>query len=567
MSREIRKGYDPQGNEIELVYEGGKQVGEIRPGFTLSGESAKFEYNLSGDPVSETTIGESVTGERIEIVREVGGKPLGEVRPGREWTGERVDRIYPAQGGPPGEVRHTRDVVGDVKQVRGWFGSGDRPAGEKADRSRKQYRESRGGSGGGGGGGAGAGLGGIGVVLVIVLVVIVGLVIHITQRGTESGHQQRIRGIVGHWQVTDPGAIVANEEVFRLEELLQAGERQTKVQIVVALRRSLDGESPAAYARRLTIGWGSPWRGLDGGVVLVLVTKERKIHLEVGQRVKSVLSEERGREILTLTMQPRLESGDYFRGLDETVRALFHAIGPARQQTTRDSAAAPRAGGKEQGTQQPQPGAPKAQNGTPAELPKSQFPSSVREKFSDVDWDWFTDDREVRSSSGRLRAFRRCSGDRDKPACLVFVQSAGEAPMVLGGRSEKAQTAHIIGHYPIAFRGEQLIVAMPENIFIYNHASRMLSLFVLDGWGGELAPDGQRLAFFTSFRSGGANLWIRDMRTGARRRLTDWTGASPGSIEWSSDGSELRFEILNDQKAVERWRVDVGGSNLVKLSE
>jgi Tol biopolymer transport system component len=54
------------------------------------------------------------------------------------------------------------------------------------------------------------------------------------------------------------------------------------------------------------------------------------------------------------------------------------------------------------------------------------------------------------------------------------------------------------------------------------------------------SPDGTRLAYSTD-RGGKLDIWLRDLRTGADRRLTNLPGAAAVSGTWSPDGSRLAF--------------------------
>jgi Tol biopolymer transport system component len=54
------------------------------------------------------------------------------------------------------------------------------------------------------------------------------------------------------------------------------------------------------------------------------------------------------------------------------------------------------------------------------------------------------------------------------------------------------------------------------------------------------SPDGRYLSYSTD-RAGKLDIWIRDLRTGTDRRLTDLPGAAAVSGTWSPDGSHLAF--------------------------
>ncbi|MCP2164015.1 WD40-like Beta Propeller Repeat [Goodfellowiella coeruleoviolacea] len=64
-----------------------------------------------------------------------------------------------------------------------------------------------------------------------------------------------------------------------------------------------------------------------------------------------------------------------------------------------------------------------------------------------------------------------------------------------------------------------------------------------DGWWKSdpaWSPDGTRLAYSTD-RGGTLDIWVRDLRTGEDRQLTDLPDVAAGSGTWSPDGSRIAF--------------------------
>ncbi len=80
------------------------------------------------------------------------------------------------------------------------------------------------------------------------------------------------------------------------------------------------------------------------------------------------------------------------------------------------------------------------------------------------------------------------------------------------------------------------------------------------------SPDGSRLVF-SSDRSGNGNadLWLRDMKSGAERRLTQLPTSDYGAA-WAPDGKRLAFlSLLNHSNGAEVYVLDVDTAELRKL--
>ena len=68
----------------------------------------------------------------------------------------------------------------------------------------------------------------------------------------------------------------------RLEQLLAARETTSRNQVVVAIFRSLEGESLEDYSIRLAKAWRIGQKGLDNGVIFLVFLDDRKMRIEVG---------------------------------------------------------------------------------------------------------------------------------------------------------------------------------------------------------------------------------------------------------------------------------------------
>ena len=123
----------------------------------------------------------------------------------------------------------------------------------------------------------------------------------------------------------DAGALSADERA-RLEGTLRARERESSSQIVVAIFRSLQGESLEDYSIRLAQAWRVGQKGLDNGVIFVVFLDDRKMRLEVGYGLESKLTDALASQILRQVVAPRLREGKVADGIAAGLDAIEQAI-------------------------------------------------------------------------------------------------------------------------------------------------------------------------------------------------------------------------------------------------
>jgi uncharacterized protein len=109
-----------------------------------------------------------------------------------------------------------------------------------------------------------------------------------------------------------------------LEALLRHTEVQTTAEIAVVTVSSLDGMTVEEYASRLFAAWGIGKKGKDNGVLVLVAPTDRKIRIEVGYGLESVLPDGLAGEVIRTDFLPRFRDGDYRGGIQQGVN---HVIG------------------------------------------------------------------------------------------------------------------------------------------------------------------------------------------------------------------------------------------------
>src|SRR5262245_64035857 len=96
--------------------------------------------------------------------------------------------------------------------------------------------------------------------------------------------------------------------------------------MVVALFRSLQGESLDDFSIRLAERWRIGQKGLDNGVILLVFVDDRKLRLEVGYGLEPVLPDAVAGRIIRDTIAPQFRERRYTAGLEAAVDAVFARI-------------------------------------------------------------------------------------------------------------------------------------------------------------------------------------------------------------------------------------------------
>jgi uncharacterized protein len=140
-------------------------------------------------------------------------------------------------------------------------------------------------------------------------------------------------------RVNDYAGALSPAERERLEDKLRQRERVSSNQVVVAIFRSLQGESLEDYSIRLAQRWRVGQKGLDNGVVFLIFLDDRKMRIEVGYGLEANLTDAISSSILRDVVAPRFREGRVADGvaagldaIDRAIAGAYRAPAPARRQ-------------------------------------------------------------------------------------------------------------------------------------------------------------------------------------------------------------------------------------------
>jgi len=117
------------------------------------------------------------------------------------------------------------------------------------------------------------------------------------------------------YAVNDFAQVISSYYERKINNLAEEVLQKTGTAIVVATVNSLGDMSLEEYASSLYEKWGIGKKGEDKGLLLLLAMKERKVRIETGYGVESIITDGRAGQILDQYVIPEFRQGEYGKGL------------------------------------------------------------------------------------------------------------------------------------------------------------------------------------------------------------------------------------------------------------
>lgn len=116
-------------------------------------------------------------------------------------------------------------------------------------------------------------------------------------------------------RVNDNADILTPYQEMELEQKLQTVEAKTSSQIAVLTINSLQGENLEDYSMRVAEQWKLGQQEFDNGALLLIALKEKKIRIEVGYGLESIITDLKSGYIIRNLIVPPFKEGNYFKGI------------------------------------------------------------------------------------------------------------------------------------------------------------------------------------------------------------------------------------------------------------
>ena len=128
--------------------------------------------------------------------------------------------------------------------------------------------------------------------------------------------------------VTDEAKLLSPADVKTLESGLRRYADNMGTQLVVVTVPTLGGRTVADYGRALGQAWGVGQREKNNGIVVLLSGQERKVTIQPGSGLQSVITPELTARVINDQMTPSFKQGKYFAGIRTGLNTLMLAANP-----------------------------------------------------------------------------------------------------------------------------------------------------------------------------------------------------------------------------------------------
>lgn len=138
--------------------------------------------------------------------------------------------------------------------------------------------------------------------------------------------------------VTDNAAFLSPETRAALNQKLEAYERTTGHQVIVWIGDTTGDAALEDWTIRTFEKWRIGRKGLDDGIVLFIFAKDRKIRIDVGYGLETVLPDATASEIIRNQITSRLRAGDKDGAVTAGVDAILATLSGQSQSAQPTSA-------------------------------------------------------------------------------------------------------------------------------------------------------------------------------------------------------------------------------------
>jgi uncharacterized protein len=132
-------------------------------------------------------------------------------------------------------------------------------------------------------------------------------------------------------RVVDEAGLLSPAAAARITAQLEAHEKATSNQVVVAIVKSLQGYEIEDYGIGLARAWGIGQQGRNNGVVLIVAPNERRVRIEVGYGLEGNLTDAISSDIIRNRITPAFRDSRFEAGIQEGVNGIIAAIDGAYQ--------------------------------------------------------------------------------------------------------------------------------------------------------------------------------------------------------------------------------------------
>ena len=127
-------------------------------------------------------------------------------------------------------------------------------------------------------------------------------------------------------RVTDLTGTLAADQKSALEQTLQAFETRKGSQLAVLLVSTTAPETIEQYALRVVEKWKLGRKKVDDGAILLVAKDDRALRIEVGYGLEGALNDATSKRIISETITPKFQQGDFSGGIRAGVDQIIRVI-------------------------------------------------------------------------------------------------------------------------------------------------------------------------------------------------------------------------------------------------
>jgi uncharacterized protein len=124
-------------------------------------------------------------------------------------------------------------------------------------------------------------------------------------------------------RVVDAANIIPDDQEAALTAKLDALEKESSRQLVVATVPSLEGYDIADYGYRMGRNWAIGQKDQNNGSILLVAPNDRKVRIEVGYGLEPILTDAFSSVIINTQIIPSFKAGDFSGGINAGTDAII----------------------------------------------------------------------------------------------------------------------------------------------------------------------------------------------------------------------------------------------------
>ncbi len=128
-------------------------------------------------------------------------------------------------------------------------------------------------------------------------------------------------------RVVDGANLLDAHTRTQLGQMLEAHEKASGEQVVVATVADLQGLAIEDYGYQLGRHWGIGQKGKDNGALLIVAPNERKVRIEVGYGLEERLTDAQSSVIINRIILPAFKRGEFSQGIVQGAAAMLQVLG------------------------------------------------------------------------------------------------------------------------------------------------------------------------------------------------------------------------------------------------